>query len=163
MTQEQYWRELYALKTHISFIELEIENAVKIDRRLKVILAIASSTSIGGWAIWQSYSMIWATVIAASQVITAITPLLPYKTRIKQYSALLGELESLMVHAEFKWNSIASGKLTNEEINKSRFEIASAKQKSIKKHIQTTITTNVKSHRKAELAATEYFELYYNI
>ena len=162
MTQQQYWIELFQLKVHINFIELLLESSEKIDRTLKIILAIAASSSIGAWAIWQNYSWIWASIIALSQVISAVNPFLPYKSRIKAYASLLNELEELMIQAEFKWHAIAGGELTAAEINKARFEIRAAKQKSLKKHIQTTIPTNDKYHSQAEESATNYFSSFYS-
>lgn len=51
MVQEQYWNELYQLKTHINIVEHLLEQAEKVDRIMKIILAITSSVSIGSWAI----------------------------------------------------------------------------------------------------------------
>jgi len=161
MVQEQYWKELYQLKTHIGFIELQLERAEGIDRTLKIILAIASSSSIGAWVIWNHLSWIWAGIIALSQVVSAINPYLPYKNRIKAYSSLLHELEELMIQAEFKWHAIAEGKLTATEINEARFGIRAAKQRFLKKNIDTTIPTNGKLHDKAEELATVYLENFY--
>lgn len=161
MVQEQYWKELYQLKTHIDFIERKLEKSERIDRALKIILAIASSVSIGAWAVWSPLSWVWASVIAFSQVISAINPFLPYKNRIKTYSLLLNELEEIMIQAEFKWHSISEGKLTATEINTARFEVRLAKQKSLKKHIQTTIPTEGKLHAKAEASAQDYLNNFY--
>jgi hypothetical protein len=161
MTQEQYWKEIFQLKTHIGFIELQLEKSEGIDRALKVTLAIASSSSIGAWTIWNEYSWVWASIIAFSQVISAINPFLPYKGRIKAYSSLLNELEELMIQAEFKWHAISDGQLMPSQINKARFEVRASKQKSLKKHIKTTIPTNSKYHSQAEQSATEYFNNFY--
>lgn len=103
----------------------------------------------------------WAGIIAASQVVSAIMPFFPYKSRIKEYSSLLHELEEIMVQAEFKWHSIAEGELTAKEINKARFEVKNAKRKSLKKHIPTTIPTDNKKHEQAEELARNYFTNFY--
>lgn len=161
MVQEQYWKEIYQLKTHINFIELQLEKSENIDRGLKILLAIASSSSIGAWVIWTHLSWLWAGIIASSQVVSAIKSYLPYKNRIKAYTSLLHELEELMIQAEFKWHAIAGGKLTESEINEARFEIRAAKQKSLKKNIFTTIPTNCSMHAKAEASATEYLSNFY--
>lgn len=161
MVQEQYWKELYQLKTHIAFIERQLEKSESIDRTFKIILAIASSASIGAWVIWSQLSWVWASIIAFSQVVSAINPFLPYKNRIKAYSQLLNELEELMIQAEFKWHSISEGELTATEINKARFEIRLAKQKSLKKHIQTTIPVDSKLHSEAEATAQDYLNNFY--
>ena len=161
MVQAQYWKEIYQLKTHIGFIELQLEKAERIERVLKIILAITSSSSIGAWVIWNHLSWLWAAIIAFSQVVTAINPYLPFKSQIKPYSSLLHELEELMIQAEFKWHAIAEGKLTSTDINKARFEIRSAKQKSLKKHIQTTIPSDSKLHARAEKCANDYLSNFY--
>lgn len=59
MVQEQYWKEIYQLKTHINFIELQLEKSENIDRGLNILLAIASSSSIGAWVIWTHLSWLW--------------------------------------------------------------------------------------------------------
>lgn len=161
MVQGQYWKELHQLKTHIGFIELLLEKSETIDRALKIALAVASSSSIGAWVIWNHLSWVWAGIIAFSQVVSAVNPFLPYKSRIKAYSSLLHELEELMIQAEFKWHAIAEGKLTATEINKARFEVRATKQKSLKKHIPTTIPTDSKLHTRAEEAAIEYLTNFY--
>jgi len=159
--QSQYWKELYQLKTHIGFIERQLEKSERIDRFFKILLALASSSSIGAWAIWNEYSWVWAGIIAFSQVVTAVMPFLPYKSRIKSYSSLLNELEELMIQAEFKWHAISEGTLTATEINKARFGIRTTKQKLLKKHIATTIPTDNKFHEQAEAAASEYLNNFY--
>ena len=161
MVQQQYWKEIYQLKTHIGFIEQQLESSEGINRTLQIILAVASSSSIGAWAIWNDHSWVWASIIAFSQVISAINPFLPYKGRIKSYSSLLHELEQLMIQAEFKWHSISEGQLTKTQINKARFEIRASKQKALKKHIHTTIPTNGKLHDQAEKSANEYLSNFY--
>ncbi|MBF0232761.1 MAG: hypothetical protein HQK65_06955 [Desulfamplus sp.] len=161
MVQGQYWKELHQLKTHIYFIERLLERSESIDRYIKIIIAITSSSSIGAWAIWNQFSYVWASIIAFSQVISAISPFLPYKSRIKEYTSLLHEFEELMIQVEFKWHAIAEGELTATEINKSRFEIRSAKQKSLKKNISTTIPLDSKLQTKAETSASLYLNNFY--
>lgn len=161
MIQTQYWTEIYQLKMHIAFIELLLEKSERIDRSLKIVLAVASSSSIGAWAIWNTLSWIWGSVIAFSQVVTAINQFLPYRSRMKAYSSLLVELEELMIQAELKWHSISEGQLTEEDINRARFEIRGAKQKSLNKHIQTTIPADPKLQKAAEQQATDYFNTFY--
>lgn len=162
MVQEQYWKELHELKTHIYFIELHLESAERIDRALKIVLAIASSSSIGAWVIWSKVAWLWAAIIAASHVISAISQYLPYINRIKTYSKLLNELNELMIQAEYKWHDIANGKLTPTEINAERFEIRNKKNKSLKENILTTIPSNSNFHQRAEERSKEYFNFYYH-
>jgi len=63
-------------------LKYSLKNQKKTISSLKYFLAITSSSSIGAWAIWNEYSWILASIIAFSQVITAIIPFLAYKSRI---------------------------------------------------------------------------------
>lgn len=161
MMQEQYWKELYQLKVHIHLIELLLERAERVDRVVKIILAVSSSVSIGAWAIWNHYSYVWAAIIATSQVLTAVRPFLPYSNRIKAYSPLIRELEELMIHSEYKWSAISNGELTTKQINKARFDLRCIKHKAIHKHIKTTIPTDLKLQKKAEEIAVNYLMNFY--
>jgi hypothetical protein len=162
MIQSQYWKEIYQLKVHIAFIELLLERSERVDRGLKIFLAVASSSSIGAWTIWTHLSWIWAAIIAGSQVINAIIQYLPYKSRIKTYSSLLNELEEIMIQGEFKWHAIADGRMTESEINEARFDIRSSKQKALKKYIHTTIPTDTELQDIAENSAMSYFNTFYS-
>jgi hypothetical protein len=163
MVQEQYWKELFQLKLHVGYIELLLEGSEWVDRIIKIVLAVTSSASIAAWAVWQEHALVWAFIIAISQVLTAVNPFLPYRDRIKAYSALSHELEEILIQAEFKWHSIASGNLTEEEINQARFEVRSQKQKSLKKHTgSSTIPFKEKLHKKADSNARVYFSTFYS-
>jgi hypothetical protein len=162
MLQKQYWREVYQLKVHINIVEMLLESSEKIDRTLKIILAVSASTSIGAWALWSHLSWVWGSVIASSQVITAINPFLPYRGRISSYAALLHELEELMIEAELAWHGIAEGERTKAEINKARFRIRAQKLKALKKHLGgSTIPNSDQIAAKAEDTANDYFRTFY--
>jgi len=162
MTQQRYWTELFQLKVHVNYIELMLAHSEGRERLIKIIIAIASSTSIGAWVIWKDYASVWASIIALSQVIAAVNPYLPYKERIKSYSSLLHEFEEILIFTELNWHGVSTGKFSEEEINKLQFEIRSRKQKSLKKHIQsTTIPENLRFLKKAEDTANIYFQSFY--
>jgi exo-beta-1,3-glucanase (GH17 family) len=143
-------------------LERLLEKSEKTDRILKIITALTASSSIGAWAIWNKYSMLWGSAIAASQVITAITPYLPYKGQIKAYSALINELNALMLEAEKKWLSISEGELTKNDIHKTIFAIKIKKQALLRKHIKTTLPKNAKFHDDAERESSDYLSSSYN-
>jgi len=104
MLQQQYWKEFWRLKVHSSYIELQLERTENIDRSVKVVLAVTSSGSIGGWVIWKELALIWAGIIAVSQVLNAIRQYLPFKDRLRPLAGLLSDLEELVIHVEDKLN-----------------------------------------------------------
>lgn len=134
MLQDHYWKEFYRLKVHARYIGLQQGLAEKNDRHVKVYMAIASSSSIGAWVIWKELGPIWGVIIAASQVLNAVRPYLPYKKRLASLSALAHELDELAISAEMKWLDIATGGLTEDDIKKAIGDVKSRKQKAMKKH-----------------------------
>ncbi len=87
------------------------------DRNLNIFSAVASSGSIAGWAVWHSAGIVWAIIIAASQVLTAVRPFLPYRTRLKALSGLGAELDGLAIAAENDWFKVSEGLLSEAEIH----------------------------------------------
>ena len=162
MYQERYWKELYQLKVHVIYLELYLHDADFKDKAINIFLACTSSGSIAGWAVWREMAIIWALVIATSQVVTVIKNILPYKARIKAMSGLIHDLEDVLLRAEEKWFDVSEGRLTEEEINKLRFDIRTKKTNALKKHLGTsTLPARQKLLEKAQTAADIYIDHFY--
>jgi hypothetical protein len=162
MAQERYWKELYQLKVHVNYIEAHVCEAEQRDRAIKIYMAIASSASIGAWVIWRDLSFVWAAIIAISQVLAAISPHLPFRERLKTYSSLLHELEEVFIQAESRWHDVASGRLSEEEINKERTSLRLQKHKLLKKHLPSSvIPDDPQKSERAENLALNYFSTFY--
>lgn len=162
MAQLRFWKEFYQLKVHVNYVELHLQRTEMIDRSLKMFLALSSSASIGAWVIWKELAILWAFVIAASQVVNIVRSYLPYKERLKALSGLLGEIEELAIYMEMKWLEVSSGRLSDEEINKLRYDIRMKKHKSLKKYFPANvIPENRKFLARAEESASNYFSTFY--
>jgi len=160
--QDRYWKELYQLRVHVNYLELYMEQSEFMDKTVNVFLAVTSSSSICGWAIWNKFGFIWALIIAGSQLVSAIKQFLPYKTRFKAISGILREFEDLLTYYEMKWFDVAEGNLTNEEINKLQYEMRSKKTKILHKHLgANTLPTKGKLFDKAKEIANTYISNFY--
>ena len=160
--QDQYWKELYQLRVHVNYLELYHQRSESQDKTVKIILAVASSSSIAAWAVWQKYSFIWALVIALSQVITAIKGFLPYETRLKLLTSLLSELEELLNFTETNWYYVSNGSLTEREIHELQFETRRKKTKAIHEHLgSNSLPEKPKFHKKAVESANVYINNFY--
>lgn len=115
--QSRYWSELREIKTHVIYLQKYAAHSDWWDKAINIFLAITSSSSIAAWALWQKYSMIWAVIIAISQVITAVKPFLPYKQRLKALNEFNDKLQEISLNCERNWFNVAEGKLTEEEIH----------------------------------------------
>lgn len=160
--QERYWKELFELRVHVNYLDLYMEKSEFIDKSINIFLAVTSSSSICGWAIWNKYGFIWAIIIASSQLINAVKQFLPYKTRLKATCSILSELEELLIFAEMKWFDVAEGKLTEEEINKLQFDIRAKKTQSVQRHLgMNTLPEKEKLFCKAKKSAEIYIMNFY--
>lgn len=162
MLQEQYWKEFWRLKVQAKYVDLHLARTDTLDRGVKVVLAVTSSGSIGGWVIWKDYAAVWATIIALSQVLNAVRQYLPYKDRLRSLSGLLVDLEDQVVQVEDKWLRIAAGELTDEDIRKALLDLRSKRTKSFNKHFSSShLPERRPLLQKAEDDVAEYFSHLY--
>ncbi|WP_337058185.1 hypothetical protein [Pseudomonas sp. USHLN015] len=161
MHQQNYWVELQSLKAHVIYLELYQLRSESYERWISIFLAVTSSASIGGWALWKEYSMVWGAIIVASQVLSVVYKFLPFKSRIKPLSKTALELSELSDEAEKAWFDVASGELTDKEINEKRFEIRASKAKILRISLEGMVLPEIpKMMRKAEQQMCLYFNSY---
>jgi len=154
---QKFWNQLKELKVHSYYIQNYAVNQNKYEQAMNIFLAITSSSSIAAWALWKEYDYIWAFIIAASQVITAIKPLLPYKKRLAALHKLGDSLAQLSLSAEKDWFFVSESKWTEEEIH-SKWADLKAKALSAEKKSLSGIT--LPKNKKALIKAEEEADLY---
>ena len=161
--QQRYWNQLKEFKTHIVYLQKYAAHSEWWDKAINIFLAITSSSSIAAWAIWQEYQLLWAIIIAGSQIVTSIKPFLPYKHRLKAVSTLGEMMQDLCLECEKYWFQVAEGELTEKEIHDINIDL---KDKSIaveKKALKNIVLpTNRKILNKAEKEADKYFKINYS-
>tara|TARA_B100001109_G_scaffold254581_2_gene254767 strand:- start:143797 stop:144297 length:501 start_codon:yes stop_codon:yes gene_type:complete len=115
--QIRYWNLLKELKAQVAYLHAYAASDEFLDKSVNIFLAVTSSASIAGWALWNEYQLVWACIIAASQVVTAIKPFLPFRKRMKAVSDLNTQIQSIFLDAETGWYRVSEGCLTEEEIH----------------------------------------------
>lgn len=149
-------------KTNILYLGFYLERNQKIDRSVKIFLAIASNSSIALWAVWQKYPMFWAGIIACSQLISAVKEFLPYQKRTKMIAGLYADLQDAFLHAEKNWFSIAEGDYSEQQIHEAWIDLKKRKNSFLKKHFGTEVLPqNNKFLKKAEEEQVQYFNTFY--
>jgi hypothetical protein len=101
------------------------------------IRAIASSSAIAAWAVWQSYPMIWGGIIAASQVADALKDVFPFTARHKAANDLATSLQALLIEALYEAEGVYAGQFTNEEITDRRRKLMRLRHDADAKHFPT--------------------------
>lgn len=157
--QEKYWKYMVQIKAWTFYLDLYEESSYKWDKRIKIFSAVVSSSSIAAWAVWNELSYVWSVIIAVSQVLSAVKDFLPYSNRLKVIVPFKDDLKILYNKIEFNWFNVASGELTEEEINKMLFdfknEFANIENKNLKEEI---LLDNAAFKEKADEKTELYFK-----
>lgn len=132
--QQRYWNSLYELICHGYLLQAHCQAAGTIDRRVKAILAVTSSASLGIWAVFKAYPLVWAGIIVATQIVTATSKFLPYTSRLKASGTCGHDFREIQNWAESKWCEMVDGELTDGQINKARAELQSKTAHALKSH-----------------------------
>lgn len=157
--QEKYWKYMVQIKAWIFYLDFYAEDSYKWDKKINILSAIASSTSIAAWAIWQQLSFVWSAIIAISQVLSAIKTFLPYSNRLKVLIPFMEDLKFLYNKIEYNWFKVASGELTEEEINDLLYEFKNEYTNIENKNLkEETLLENVKLKEKSDKETNIYFE-----
>jgi hypothetical protein len=160
--QLRFWNELAQLRGQLEFLCLLQRECERIDRSLKMFLAIAASGSIAAWAIWRDFAMAWGGIIATSQLINAIKPYLPFDKRIGIVSSLTSKLESLFVRWEGTWQQVADGELSEREISDKITEMKKLKLEIEESCLKNdTLPNKPKLEEAAAIKAQAYFRIIY--
>ncbi|MEB5935603.1 hypothetical protein MXL15_25790 [Pseudomonas mosselii] len=164
MYQEQYWNEMVEIRAHQNYLMLYQLSSERWDLGFKIFLALASSGAISAWAVWQQYPKVWATIIAASQVISVLSNLMPHKTRIKPLGAAALAIGELADKAERGWFDVAEGALSDKQINKARHDLKEQKRKIMTdKFGSMVIPVRKRRMTNASAQAAEYFTSHYGV
>lgn len=140
-------------------MDLYGENSYKWEKRINVFSAIVSSTSIAAWAIWQQLSFAWSFIIAISQVLSAIKVFLPYSRRLKSIVPFMEDLKFLYNRMEYTWFKVASGEMTEEEINEILYEFKNEYTNIENKHLKNeTLLENEEFKKKSDMKTDAYFK-----
>jgi hypothetical protein len=155
--QLRYWNQLKEFKTHVIYLHNYAAHSEYWDKAINVFLAITSSSSIAAWAVWQKYHIMWAVIIALSQVVTAVKPFMPFKQRIKAICDLNDKMQEISLECENRWFSVAEGELTEKEIHELCIRLRNNALISEKKCLKSMVLPkNKKILKKAETEADQY-------
>lgn len=153
----RFWNTFYELVVHGYLLQAHCQRAADIDRKVKSVLAVTSTASLGIWAIFKVFPVLWAGIIVVTQIVTATAKYLPYSARLKASAACYHDYRDIQNWAEAKWCEIADGELTEAQINKARVELRTKTAKVLKEHFPLD---GLPKNPELTAAATSEAELY---
>jgi hypothetical protein len=160
--QQQFWNELVELRVHWYYLQEYHLLCDSAENKLNWALAIGSNASIASWAVWQKWPQAWASVIAASQVITALRPHMPFKKRSESILAASREIQDAVLWAEREWYPVSTGERTLEEIHECTMDLKHRKATTTATHLATSpLPKKAALLEAAEQQARIYFSVHY--
>jgi len=159
---QRFWRALYELVSHGYFLEGYSQRSALFERRTNVVLALTSTGSLGIWAVFKQYPLVWSGIIVATHIVGATSRFLPFSSRVRAASACGHEFRLHQNWAETKWCEIADGLLTEMEISKARVDLLARTAKTLKVHFPLGgLPDNEAVLAKAEQRADQYLRHHY--
>lgn len=155
------WNLIENTKYKQLWISEKIKQFQKRERTINIILALTSSSSISGWIIWKEYAMIWATIIALSQLVQVSKPLFPFTKYIKELQNKYIILEKLNLELEKLWYNQQFDKLSEEEIETQYFDLKERITDILQFSSDLIMNESAKLEKKAEKGLKTYIKLTY--
>jgi hypothetical protein len=99
-----------------------------------IVKAVATSGTIAAWIIWQAAALVWATIIAASQLIDALRDVIPLARHHRAASDLANALDAIFIDTQFEWENIFAGNYTDDEISARRRKLMRLRSEAERTH-----------------------------
>lgn len=161
--QQLYWNQVIELKVAAVYIRRYRDDLGRWVTGLGTVKAIASSGSIAAWAIWKEYAFLWGMIIAASQVADALKDVFPFTKTHKAASEHTITLGSLFIDAQLEWESIFSGRYTNEQTTNRRHKLMKSQHDAERHNFPHGLATKASLFAEAQQEAKDYFTATYGV
>ncbi len=105
----------------------------------------------------------WGAIIAASQLADALKDVFPFTKTHKAASEHAITLSGMFRDAQSEWESIFSGRYTNEQISNRRHKITKLQHETERKHFPHGLAEKEAFVAEAEQEAVDYFATMYGV
>jgi len=116
--RNRLWNNLQEAKFKSEYLSLASKRAYIWGNFYSFFLAISSAGCVAAWSIWENYPIIWALIVALSQVLILAKPYLPFIKNDRELLEMSYKYDSLYIHYEKLW-------FKNEKPDSSETEVES--------------------------------------
>jgi hypothetical protein len=161
--QQLYWNEMINLKADASYVRLYRDSRGRWVKGLGILKAVASSSSIAVWAVWGKYPLLWGAIVAFSQVADATKDFFPFAKEHKAASQYAMALDYLFNDVQLEWESIFTGRYTDEEIMKLRHKLGKSQLDALQHSFPDGLASREALLVQAKQTAETYFAVTYGV
>ncbi len=161
---DQLWPTLWQSKHNAIIMSLLFEKYQVYNRRINLLIVLASSSSVGAWAIWQKFPFLWSIIIIASQVAMIIKPYFPYSKYTRELNTKCSKMEALVMELEFlfaKEENATAKEL--KALEKDFITLRRQRNKILEFSDELLFTTSKKMEAKADIELKSYLKTNYDI
>ena len=151
------------LKADASYIRLYRDSRGRWVKGLGILKAVASSSSIAVWAVWQKLPLVWGAIIAISQVLDATKDFFPFAKEHKAASVHSMTLDYLFNDVQLEWEDIFSGRYSDEEIMKLRHKLGKLQLDALQRNFPDGLAVRDQLLVQAKQEAETYFKATYGV
>ena len=161
--QQQYWQAMTVLKTDALYIHLYRDALAKWVTGLAALKAVASCGGIAAWAVWRQFAFVWGAIIAASQLTDALKDVFPFSKKHRAACEYGMTLDSLFIDVQLDWESIYSGRYSDDEIMKLLHQLRKLQLDAENRHFPDGLAKRPLLLERAKKEAEDYFRTSYGV
>lgn len=162
MLRNQIWTNLTNSKFKCIYIGYLISRFKKKSFGINIFLTVISLSSISAWSIWDFLPGLFGIIIATSNIIMVIKPLLAYDKRIKELTEKLVMLEDVQFEYEKLWYYFENNYLKEEDASKRFFELYEKQKNSLRTSSEVILDENKKIIEKSNIETDNYLKNNYS-
>ncbi len=121
--RDKIWYFMIDSKTNEKLSGLIVKKYQILDLWSNIFLALATSSSIAAWAIWDKYPSIWILIIGISQVLMITKPYFLFPKYIKIFNEKCIHWQHITVQLEKLWHEHNEGYIIDKDASNSFFEL----------------------------------------
>jgi hypothetical protein len=163
MIRQQIWTNLVNAKFKAIYLGYLLNRDKKISLSINIFLAIISLSSISAWTIWKIFPDLFTSLIAASNILMVIKPLLSFEKRIKELNEKTIKLEDIQFAYEKLWYQFETKSITENDASKIFFEIYENQKNSLRASTEIIIGKNKRITLKSNSETDNYLKNHYKI
>lgn len=161
MIRQQIWSNLVNSKFKCIYLGHLTTRDKQISLGINIFLAIISLSSISAWTIWKILPGLFATLIAASNILMVIKPYLLYEKRIKELNEILIKLEDVQFEYEKLWYQFETNKIDKENASNLFFEIYEKQKNSLRTSSEIIIGKSKRINQESNNETDNYLKNQY--
>jgi hypothetical protein len=161
MIGQQIWTNLVNVKFKCIYLGHLIHRDKRISLWINIFLAIISLSSISAWTIWKILPGLFTSLIAVSNILMVIKPILSFEKRIKELNEKIVMLEDVQFEYERLWYHFETKSIDENQASKTFFEIYEKQKNSLRTSNELIIGKNKKITAKSDIETDNYLRNHY--